>query len=77
MREEQDMKKAKWIITVNIILFICMVELTITGMLGDVLKGETFGIIHGTAGFLFFIFGVVHIVQHWGWIRKNIIRAKA
>lgn len=69
------MKKSKWIMTVNIVLFVCMMELTITGMLGDVLQGHTFGILHGTAGFIFFIFGIIHIVQHWGWVKVNFAKA--
>jgi len=71
------MKNSKWIKTVNVILFACMLELTITAMLGDLLHGEAFEALHGSVGLLFVVFGVIHIIQHWGWVRVNFARTRA
>jgi hypothetical protein len=64
-------KKTKWIKTVNIILIICTLGLTITLMMGH---SEAFKPIHGLVGIFFVVFVVIHIVQHWGWVKVNLIR---
>jgi hypothetical protein len=65
------MKKSKRIRMVNVILFVCMVELAITAMLEGLLHHEVFGVLHGPVGFLLVLFVVIHIVQHWGWVKAS------
>jgi hypothetical protein len=65
------MKKSKRIRIVNVILFVCTLELTTTAMLENLLHHEVFGVLHGPVGFLLVVFVVIHIVQHWSWVKVS------
>jgi hypothetical protein len=69
--EGAGVNNSKLIKTVNIILIICMLGLIITLMLGH---SEAFEHIHKLVGLFFVVFVVIHIVQHWGWVKVNLIR---
>jgi hypothetical protein len=60
------MKKS--IKTVNVMLFICMLVLVITAMLHHDL-----GKLHGVLGLLYMVLIVIHIKQHWGWVKCNLL----
>jgi hypothetical protein len=69
------MKKSKRIRMVNVVLFVCTLELAITAMMGDLHHGRAFGALHGSVGFLFVVFVVIHIVQHWGWVKASFAKS--
>ena len=71
------MKKSTWIKLVNVILFVCTLELTITAMMRHLHRSKAFWALHGSVGFLFIVFVVIHIVQHWGWVKVSLARSRS
>jgi hypothetical protein len=54
--------------TVNVMLFICMLVLVLTAMLYHDL-----GKLHGLFGLFYIVLIVIHIKQHWGWVKGNLL----
>lgn len=56
--------------TVNVMLFICMLVLVITAMLHH---DRDLGKLHGLLGLFYIVLIVIHIKQHWGWVKGNLL----
>lgn len=66
------MKKAQWLLWVNILLAITFVVQLLTVLLRDVISFGMFSTVHIWCGRALLTLAVVHLILNWNWIKVNI-----
>ena len=66
------MKKAKWLLWINLFLTIAFVIQTISAIFHEVIPFKIFVPIHTVCGTILITLAVVHIIFNWNWVKTNI-----
>lgn len=57
----------------NAILAVLFINQVVTGLVHGMLSHEAYEILHERAGILLAVFGVLHVLLNWSWIKANYL----